>query len=601
MYAEDVAPPLVSPPTSEPAPQTHVTDGQDRVLSGRLDPVSDKRSKANALYAEAMLLPEGSGDDAEKAAVLLRQIISLDPSFVDAQVKLANILLQSGQLDAAVEQLQAATASHPDSISLEVTLGYALRLRGQNDQALRLCTHALTIDPNQTEAMRVLLEIAADELDLAGGVIHVSDILRAGGPKVTAAPWLNLARIYLEIARSETQPPSSDVVFKTRLPILEEAASKPPPSVDTLSLLAETYRNLGRKTEALKTLRQAAEFEPSNIDVILHCADLESELEQTDEAIKDYEKAYALNPGLPGLREMLGNLYLDHHRYDDAVRFFADALLDSPLNPGLEIDLGIAYEELHQAQKAQACFQTVFNAVACPPDAYIKLAFFQLQHHEVKEAGETLAAAETHFPKSAQIRYYQAIQHRYEKNYDAALDSLAQDRALQVAAGSGPDADYYLESALTLNLVGQKERLEALLQEGLSRFPDNPELMNELAYFWADEGHHLPEALALSRRAAALDPDNGPILDTWGWVYFQMGQAKDALPYLQRAAFMTNNDPVVLQHVGDAYLKLGLRREAISTWTRALEKDPRNGDLASRIDAAQAQAKNAHSRSAPNP
>jgi tetratricopeptide (TPR) repeat protein len=125
--------------------------------------------------------------------------------------------------------------------------------------------------------------------------------------------------------------------------------------------------------------------------------------------------------------------------------------------------------------------------------------------------------------------------------------------------------------------------------------------MNELAFFWADQGSHLPEALALSTRAAELDPGNGPIQDTEGWTYFQMGRAKDALPYLQRAAIMTNNDPVVLQHIGDAYLKLGLRREAIETWTRALKKDPRNGDLANRIDAAQAQANNAHSRSAPNP
>ena len=64
---------------------------------------------------------------------------------------------------------------------------------------------------------------------------------------------------------------------------------------------------------------------------------------------------------------------------------------------------------------------------------------------------------------------------------------------------------------------------------------------------------------------------------------------------------MTDNDPVVLQHIGDAYLKLGLRREAIDTWTRALGKDPHNGDLANRIDAALAQAKNVHLRSAPTP
>ena len=109
------------------------------------------------------------------------------------------------------------------------------------------------------------------------------------------------------------------------------------------------------------------------------------------------------------------------------------------------------------------------------------------------------------------------------------------------------------------------------------------------------------EARDLFCQIVVLDPDNGPILGTLGWVYFQMGRPKDALPYLQRAAIMTNNDPVVLQHVGDACLKLGLGREAVAAWTRALEKDPRNGDLANRMDAILAQAKNAHLRSAPNP
>ena len=308
---------------------------------------------------------------------------------------------------------------------------------------------------------------------------------------------------------------------------------------------------------------------------MLHCADLELALDQTTEAIRDYEKAYALNPSLPGLREMLGGLYLDNQRFDDAARLFEDALADSPQDPGLDIDLGLAYEGAHHPAKAQTYFQQVFNSLNCPPEAYLKLAFFQLEHDELKEAAATLAAAQAHFPQSARVRFYQAMQHRYEKNYPAALDCLAQVRTLATGAEAGVlDPDYYLESAMTLNLAGQKPQLEAVLQEALAKFPDNAELMNELAYFWADEGTHLPEALALSRRAAALEPDNGAILDTCGWVYFQIGQAKDALPYLQRAAIMTNNDPVVLQHVGDAYSKLGLRREAIATWTPCPRKRP---------------------------
>ena len=589
-------------PATAISPVVHITDAQDRLMSGHLNPVAEARSQANALYAEAMLLSDGLTGDQQQALGIFRQIVALDPSFTDAQIKLADLLLQTGQFDQALAQLQKLAASHPDSIPIEVALGYTQRLRGQNDEALRLCTRALISDSNQPLAMRVLLEIAGDQDDLAGGVLHIEDILKAGGSDVSASAWLNLARLYLEVARSERFPPPNDVILNTRLPILQQAAAKSPPDVETLSLLADTYRDLDRKIDALKTLRRASALEPSDVDIILDCAHLESDLGETADAIKDYENAYALNPALPGLREMLGGLYLDNQRYGDATRLFEEALADSPQNPGLEIDLGIAYEESHFPEKAQACFQRVFDSVDCPVEAYLKLAFFQLDHQEVKEAGATLAAAQAHFPQSAQVCFYQAIEHRFEKNYAAALASLAQVRTLAVGPEAGVlDPDYYIESALTLNLAGQKDQLEAVLREGLDRYPDNPELMNELAYFWADQGTHLSEAFALSRRAAELEPDNGPILDTFGWVYFQMGQAKDALPYLQRAAFMTNNDPVVLQHIGDAYLKLGLRREAVATWTRALEKDPRNGDLANRIDAALAQAKNAHLRSAPTP
>ena len=595
-----LAPALAPQPQANPV--VHLTDGQDRLADGHLNAKSEAISQANALYATALLLPDGIAGDQSQALSLFSRIVALDPSFTDAQVKLANILLQTGQMDQAWAQLQTAVAAHPDSIPLEVALGYTQRLRGQNDDARRLCTHALTADPTQSAAMRVLLEIASDQDDLAGGVLHIEDILKAGGSDIPASAWLNLARLYQEVARTERTPPPGEVIMATRLPILQQAAAKPQPTVETLTLLSDTYRSLGRKADALKALRRAVVLEPANVDLILHCADLESEIGETSGAIKDYESAYALNSALPGLREMLGGLYLDTQRFADAARVFGEALANSPQSAALEIDLGIAYEGMHLADKAQICFQRVFDSVDCPPDAYLKLAFFQLEHQEVKEAGQTLASAQAHFPQSARIRYYQAIQHRYEKNYAAALDCLAQVRTL--ATGTEADAidpGYYYEYALNLNLAGQKDQLEAVLREGLSKYPDNPEMMNELAYFWADQGSHLPEALALSRRAAELDPDNGPILDTWGWVYFQMGQVKDALPYLQRAAFMTNNDPVVLQHMGDAYLKLGLRREAIATWTRALQKDPRNGDLANRIDAALAQAKNAHLRSAPTP
>jgi tetratricopeptide (TPR) repeat protein len=599
-------------PAAAPAP-VHISDEGNLVLKGDLKPEADRRSHANALYAQAMLLLEGAASlgDQQRALQMFRQVVDLDPAFSDAQLKLANLLLQSGQVDEAHQRLEALHKAHPDSVQVDVELGYTQRLRGQNDDAGRICAKALAADSSQTVAMRVILEIAAEQNDLSGGVLRVEDILKSGAD-IPAAAWLNLDRLYLEFARSQYSSLTGEQVLRTRLPILRTAVEKAPDDADTWTELAKTYRGLGRKTEALAALQHASTLSPTDADLLSHCAELELELGRQDDAIRDYEKSYALNPDLEiiaddglrhqALRDVLGGLYLDSQRFDAAVALYQKALASSPQDPGLEIDLGIAYEATHQADKAQACFQDVFSSVSCPVDAYLKLALFQLNHKENTEAGQTLAAAGVHFPQSAWVCFYQALQQRCEKNYDAALARFTQARTLAVGADASVlNQDFYIQDALTLDLAGQKDQSESVLRDGLAHFPDDPDLMNELAYFWAEQGTHLPDALELSRRANALEPDNGPLLDTLGWVFYQLGQVKDSLPYLQRAAVMTNNDPVVLQHVGDAYLKLGLRREAIAAWTRALEKDPHNGDLTSRIDAAEAQATNVHLRSAPKP
>jgi len=605
--------PVASTPEVPVAP-VHLSDEGNRLLSGKLKPDAERRSHANALYAQAMLKLEdvASADDQQRALQLFRQVVELDPTFSDAQLKLANLLLQGGQFDEAHQQLTALAKAHPGSVPVEVELGYTQRLRGQNEEALRLCSRALAADCSQTLAMRVILEVSADQQDLSGGVLRVEDILKAGGSEVPATAWLTLDRLYLEYARGPSNTLTNDQILRTRLPILQVAMAKAPADADTWTELAKTYRGLGRKLDSLAALQRASTLSPTDADLLSHCAELELDLDKKDNAIRDYEKAYAINPDLQiisddgvhhqALRDLLGRLELDNKRFDAAVALYEKALAASPGDPNLEIDLGIAYEATHQPGKAQTCFQDVFNAANCPEDAYLELAFYQLSHKEIPQAGQTLAAALQRFPQSAWIRYYQGMQHRCEKNYDAALASFAQVRNLATGSQAGVlNEDFYIQDAMTLDLAGKKDESESVLREGLSHFPDNADLMNELAYFWAEQGTHLPEALALSRRAGALEPDNGPIMDTCGWVYFQMGQVKDSLVYLQRAAVMTNNDPVVLQHVGDAYLKLGLKREAIETWTRALEKDPHNGDLTSRIDAAQAQATNVHLRSAPKP
>jgi tetratricopeptide (TPR) repeat protein len=89
----------------------------------------------------------------------------------------------------------------------------------------------------------------------------------------------------------------------------------------------------------------------------------------------------------------------------------------------------------------------------------------------------------------------------------------------------------------------------------------------------AEAGENLEEAQALIERALELDPENGAYLDSLGWVFFKMGRLDKAIAYLERAALQAGDDPVVFDHLGDAYF---MRREwgrARRNWERALELD----------------------------
>jgi len=70
-----------------------------------------------------------------EAQPLFREAAALDPSLVDAQIGLAKILLAQHDADAAIRQLQAITAEHPDSAEAHYVLMTAYRQQKKMPEA----------------------------------------------------------------------------------------------------------------------------------------------------------------------------------------------------------------------------------------------------------------------------------------------------------------------------------------------------------------------------------------------------------------------------------------------------------------------------------
>ncbi len=83
-------------------------------------------------------------------------------------------------------------------------------------------------------------------------------------------------------------------------------------------------------------------------------------------------------------------------------------------------------------------------------------------------------------------------------------------------------------------------------------------------------GIKLEEALSLIKRAYAIRPKDGYIIDSLGWVYYMMGDYKNAVKYLKQAAETTSFETIISDHLGDAYQKTNQFKEALETYQKAV-------------------------------
>ncbi len=135
-----------------------------------------------------------------------------------------------------------------------------------------------------------------------------------------------------------------------------------------------------------------------------------------------------------------------------------------------------------------------------------------------------------------------------------------------------------------LGEVCQKERLlvraEDAYRTALALAPDSAPLANNLAYFYAEEGIKLDEGLRLARKAVALAPTDGNVVDTLGWVEYGLGRYEAAAHTLARAVRLMPDQAALRYHLGAAYARLGREFDARVELKKALILDSKTHEAA---------------------
>lgn len=116
---------------------------------------------------------------------------------------------------------------------------------------------------------------------------------------------------------------------------------------------------------------------------------------------------------------------------------------------------------------------------------------------------------------------------------------------------------------------------------------DNDDLtvMNNYAYYLAEQNTDLKEAEELSKKVIEKEKGNTTFLDTYGWVLYKRGKTKEAAKVMESVINSGEKpDAVWYEHYGYILKKEKKCDEAIKNWTISLKLDSTKTELLKEIE-----------------
>lgn len=542
-------------------------DAREKILAAYSDfsarfPYS---AEIRRLYAERLL----AFGDKEAAVREFRRIVQGDEENPDAHLNLGRLLLSLNRQQEALTELRRAHDLSPTNGDIIHLLGNTLLAMGMDEEAMQLFSRAVRDQPNaprvllglasllaerdkETEVLDLLekalpeIEKDADQLAQAGEIfLRIRNFPRAARLFATAAgmkpaDWPLLQRAIRAHIRVNQPDLAAALIDRARAAQIQRSPEQ------LFLFLGEEFQAWGFTREAEIWYRRALKESPDSLNALSRLVSLLSINRKTDEALKVLRS--------PEVTQLLG---------DESLRLQSAVFMDARKFP--------------ESIKA---LQTYAERRPGSLEPLLLLAESQAQAGQAKEAIETLQNAKNKFGESDNLTFGRGLVLFRLKQYAEAIKTFSS--IIENRSERASEAYFFL--AISLYDSGEKDKAEQTYRTGLAEFPNNPNLMNGLAYKLADANRNLDEARQLVERALIFEPRSGHFIDTLAWVHFRQGRHELAYDLIREALFLMGDDAELLEHKGQILEALNRREDAIEAYQRSLATGDKRPFVVQRLE-----------------
>ena len=435
------------------------------------------------------------------------------PQSTRASVTLARLLLELGDLPAAREAIHRAFQREPDNVAAHLVLGAAAAATGDLDTAVDSYSRALALDETNVEA-----RLGLANMDLAQGkqneaqrrfesvldtdrenvlaMLGLARVARASGQVDVAVRWLEKASV---TRRSVLEPQielvrlllSQDQTGRA-LEAAKRMESAAPEDARALQTLARVYLARNDRSAATRAYRRIGGSATAR--QLTAVSDLQLRIGDREGARISLDKALQREPGsLPALAGLVA-VDIVEQRLDDAT--------------ARTLQIRQAYPERSEGYWLQGDVHMAGHQFNAAVQAY---------EQALEREGSSALVAKLYHAKVQAGAQIEAI---------ADLESWILRQPEDSAAGR--------LLAFAYLSVGRLAEALTLHEKVLDGAPDDPQLLNNLA--WLYQSHGDERARAVAERAYALSPADVAVLDTYGWILLEHGEPEQALKVLRHVS-----------------------------------------------------------------
>ena len=242
------------------------------------------------------------------------------------------------------------------------------------------------------------------------------------------------------------------------------------------------------------------------------------------------------------------------------------------------LTLAEVWSEDARYPQANALFASIPDSSQYYLKSRLRMAVNQDRQGKTEEALKSLDALAQAMPSNSDPLAAKGDLLRVHKRFLEA--SLAYSQAIKQAnPPSATDWTLYYARGACLERLDKWSEAEIDLKKALELKPNQPDVLNYLAYSWLTRGVHIEEARAMLATAISARPNDPQIIDSYGRALYLEGKYAEAMPYLERAVELLPSDASANDHLGDLYWRLGRKVESRFQWQRALSLSPEEDEM----------------------